>query len=123
MSRDHRQLRAFQQADMLVLDAYRLTASLPASERYGLQAHIRRAAISVPTNIVEGSTRRTTTEYCRFLNVAQGSANETAYLLDLAARLGFIDSDAVSPLIDGYDKVAATLVSAVRALSQREPRP
>lgn len=65
----------------------------------------------MPTNIVEGSARRTTTEYCRFLNVAQGSANETAYLLDLAARLGFVDSDGVRSLIDGYDKVAATLVS------------
>jgi four helix bundle protein len=70
-------------ADALVLDIYRETRTFPAEERYGLQAQIRRASVSVSSNLVEGSARRGDVEYLNFCNIACASAFETRYLLDL----------------------------------------
>jgi hypothetical protein len=68
--RDHTKLRAFQLADELVLLIYRTTSSFPKEEIYGLISQMRRAAISVPSNIVEGCTRESQVEYLRFLEIA-----------------------------------------------------
>jgi four helix bundle protein len=89
MSRDHRKLSGFHQADELIIKVYAETATFPAEERFGLRTQIRRAAVSVTTNIVEGCARRRTGEYLQFINVATGSAAETLYLLDSSGRLAF----------------------------------
>lgn len=117
MSRDHRKLEVFQLADRLVLDLYKVTAALPNTERFGLQSQLRRAAVSVATNIVEGSARRGTGEYCQFLHIAHASARETAYLLNLSVRLGFLSESLIAPLVNGYDRVAATLLRLVASHS------
>ena len=120
MSRDHRKLRVFHLADALLLDVYRATSVFPAAERYGLQSQLRRAALSVATNIVEGSARRTTREYVNFLNIANGSTAETLYLLSVAHRLGFIDERGFTPLWEHYSEVTRGLQSMINALSGRE---
>lgn len=94
MSRDHTALRAFHLADELAVCIYRETGPFPASERYGLQGQLRRAAVSVPANIVEGSARRSQTDYVRFLEIALSSACEVDYLIGLCRRLEFLNVDA-----------------------------
>ena len=94
MSRDHKKLETFHLADALALCIYRETANFPTSERYGLQSQIRRAAVSVSTNIVEGCARRSESDYLRFLDIALSSANETDYLVDLCFRLSMLTEDA-----------------------------
>jgi four helix bundle protein len=93
MSRDHTKLRVFQFADALATCIYRETAVFPPGERFGLQAQLRRAAVSVSANIVEGSARRSQSDYLRFLEIALGSACEVDYLVDLSRRLGFMTED------------------------------
>src|SRR3954453_10214735 len=116
MSREPKRLRAFHLADQLVIDIYKTTQHFPVSERFGLQAQLRRAAVSVPANIVEGSARRTTREYLYFLNVALGSGNEARYLLTLAARLGFAAVHESEALAGRGTALIATLVALIRAL-------
>lgn len=115
MSRDFRKLRVFVEADALVIRIYQITQDFPASERYGLQAQIRRAAVSVAANIVEGSARRSTGEFVNFLSIAAGSAAETRYLCDIAARLGHLEAGAAAET-KAYDSVCAGLESLMRSL-------
>lgn len=94
MSRDHTALRAFHFADELAICIYQETATFPPAERYGLQSQLRRAAVSVPANIVEGSARRSEGDYVRFIEIALSSACEVDYLLGLCRRLEFLTQDA-----------------------------
>ena len=105
----YKQLRVWQRAHALTLAVYRLVTNLPADERFGLCSQLRRAAASVPTNIVEGSKRQTNADYARFLNIAEASLAETEYLLLLALDLGYLSSDAHQPVAAEIDEVARML--------------
>jgi len=110
----------FEAADDLVIAIYQLTAELPPAERFGLQAQIRRAAVSTATNIVVGSSRATTSEYRRFLNVSHGSARESEYLLRLTVRLKMLRADQVNPIAERYDRLQASLGAMARSLAAGE---
>jgi four helix bundle protein len=116
MSTDHRKLDAFKLADELAIRVYSATANFPAAERYGLCAQIRRAAISAPTNIVEGCARDTDREYARFLEISFGSTREVIYLVDLASRLKMFDTAAAKELVQFGGRVAAALAALRKSI-------
>ncbi len=94
--RNHAKLRAFELADELVIMIYRATKGFPKEEVYGLRSQMRRAAVSVPSNIVEGCARESQVEYLRFLEIAFSSLRELHYQFSVAKRLGYMDEPNVS---------------------------
>ena len=88
--RDPSKLLVFPKAHALVVQVYKLTALFPSDERFGLVSQMRRAAVSIPCNIVEGCTRKSLRDYMRFLEIAHGSCEELRYQLKLAGDLGFV---------------------------------
>ena len=89
--RDHTKLRAFQLADELALSIYRITRQFPKEELFGLTSQMRRAAVSVPSNIVEGCARESQSEYMRFLEISFGSLRELHYQFGLSEKLGYLE--------------------------------
>ena len=103
------ELVVWQKAHILVMAVYRLTKEFPKEETYGLTSQLRRSAISVPANIAEGFKKRGRNDKARFLNIAQGSLEETRYYLILAKDLNYGTSETaqemlveVSKLLDAY---------------------
>jgi four helix bundle protein len=122
MSRNHRGLKVFELADGLAIAAYQATRDFPFEERFGLRGQVRRAAVSVPTNIVEGCSRRGHREYVHFLDMALGSASELRYLFTLCHRLGFLPHDVAATLDGRAEHLVRTLQSLLNALSGKAPR-
>jgi four helix bundle protein len=123
MSRDPRKLRVFIKADGLAIRIYQATNDFPREERYGLQSQIRRAAVSVACNIVEGSARSGHRGYLHFLNTALASAYETRYLVDLCARLSFLPLDRSRELATEYDQLCRgvqMLINRIQELAERQ---
>ena len=115
--RDHTKLRAFELGDEVAVLIYRVTEGFPREESYGLTSQMRRAAVSVPSNIVEGCARDSEADYLRFLYIAFGSLRELHYQLSLAERLGFLcnqDSSQIEPKIVETEKVLNGLIRALR---------
>jgi four helix bundle protein len=108
--RDHKKLRAFELADALAMEVYRATAGFLQDERYGLTAQMRRAAVSVASNIVEGCARHSEADYVHFLHIAYGSARELEYQISLAYQLGFLGGEI-------YSKITATCAETCRVLN------
>jgi four helix bundle protein len=110
----YRDLEAWKQGMDLVEQCYRLTASFPKGEQYGLTSQLRRAAISVPSNLAEGHCRRSTKAYANHVSIALGSHAELETCIEVASRLGFISptekkntiiaSDSVGRLLNGLHR-------------------
>src|ERR1041385_3783623 len=96
MSKPHKKLVAWQKGMNLVERVYELTRRLPRDEIYGLTSQLRRAAISVPSNIAEGAAGRSPVQFRNYLSVAIGSLNELATQLEILWRVGYLDRDAVA---------------------------
>ena len=90
---NYEKLVVFRKADELAYLLYQITKKFPKSETFGLTSQIRRAALSIPTNIVEGYARNSKKEFSHFLSIARGSLAETRYLYDFSKRLGYDRQD------------------------------
>ena len=91
-------------------------------ERFGLQAQIRRATVSVPTNIVEGCARKTLKDYLHFMNIAMASASEVRYLLQLSHRLGFLAHADHPDLEERFNALIRSLHNLIQALDGKPTR-
>lgn len=85
----YKDLIIFQKTDDLAFQIYKITKDFPKEELYGLTSQIRRSALSIPANIVEGHARRSKKEFKHFINIALGSLAETRYFFDFSKRLGY----------------------------------
>jgi len=115
VKKNHRDLRAWQDSMTLVEHVYQLTRAFPQSETYGLTSQIRRAAVSVPSNIAEGAARSSPKELRQFLSVAQASLSELDTLMDIAGRVGYVkDVQSTSIRIDQVTGLLSRLRSSIR---------
>jgi four helix bundle protein len=115
-----RDLKVWQKAHELVLEVYKLTKNFPTEEKYGLVSQLRRSAASVPTNIVEGFKRRSDKDYARFINIAEGSLEETKYHIILAHDLGYLKQDDYDNLTKLGDEVGKMLNGMYKKLKQQD---
>jgi len=115
--KSYKDLQIWQRSMDLVEKIYRITGKLPNSEQWGLSSQMRRAAVSVPSNIAEGYGRQATGEYRHHLSIARASLLELETQVLLCHRLGFLDESEVNSLIDEIEEISkmiASLISKIR---------
>jgi four helix bundle protein len=104
-------LKVWQKAHELALAVYAATVSMPADERFGLTSQLRRAAVSIASNIVEGSSGGSDADFVRFVRIAIGSASELEYQLLLARDLRFLEETSHEDLSDRVVEVRRMLIA------------
>lgn len=112
------QLEVWQSAMELAVSIYNVTSSFPGDEKYGLTAQMRRAAISIPSNIAEGEGRFSTGDHERFLLISRGSLLELETQIILARRLQYLDQDLAVSLLESTGEVGRLLNGSLRFLKK-----
>lgn len=102
-------LEVWKTADDLAFEIYQITKQFPKEEIYGITSQIRRSALSIPTNIVEGYSRKGDKELARFINISLGSLAETKYLVYFSNRLGYFQDSEYNKLKQGYNTLGKLL--------------
>jgi len=113
----YRDLKVWQLGVEISLQVYQVTRDFPKHELYGLTSQIRRAAVSVPSNIAEGQARKTQKELARFLDIAKGSLAEIETQLIIASKLGYLDqgkTDELLKMTDQESRMLSGLINSVR---------
>jgi four helix bundle protein len=113
---DFKNIEVWKKAHKLVLDIYQYTISFPSSELYGITSQIRRAAVSIPTNIAEGSAKGSNADFGRYLQIAFGSASEVEYLLLLSFELKFINEESYTVLLNQIIEIKKMLSGFIKKL-------
>ena len=114
--KDFRSLKVWEKAHLLTLKIYKVTEKFPREELYGLTSQIRRACVSIPTNIAEGCVRSSDADFSRFLYIALGSTSELEYLMMLAMDLNFIKSELHTELNNEINEIKKMLISMIQKL-------
>jgi len=117
MNKPHKKLIAWQKAMDLVETVSALTRKLPREEIYGLSSQLRRAAVSVPSNVAEGAAGRSATQFRNYLSVAIGSLNELATQLEIVWRIGYVDRKVVAKVEASVDECLAVTYGLRKSLN------
>lgn len=117
MSGSYRDLVAWQKAMELVFRIYELTRKFPQDERYGLISQLRRAAVSIPSNIAEGKGRHSDIDMCRFFNTSRGSLHEVETQLLMAAHLGYMQQEETTQTMSQVSELARILNGLISSFS------
>lgn len=115
----HKNLKVWQNAIRFVIDIYRTTQHFPDEEKYGITSQMRRAAVSIPSNIAEGYGRFYEKEIVRFLYIAVGSASELETLLIISSELEFIDNLKFNELIDRNTEIIKMISGLIRSIEKK----
>jgi len=113
MNKPHKQLRAWQLAMEIAQIVYQTSKAFPSEEKFGLVNQMRRAAVSVASNIAEGAGRQTTKEFVQFLHIAQGSLSELDTQLELAHKIGYLTLESwqtIDAMLEEEDKILSGLI-------------
>jgi len=118
--KNYRGLIAWQKAMELVETVYRLTRRFPKEELYGMTTQIRKAAVSIPSNIAEGQGRRTTPDFLHFLSIANGSLKETETQVLIAQRLHYINEQETSEAVNLTTEVGKLIHGLINSLRNKK---
>ena len=118
MRRPHENLKVWQRSVELVTRLYKATESFPETERFGLTAQIRRAAVSIPANIAEGAARGSDADYLRFVRMSRGSLSELETLLLIASNLRVLDEKACKELLVEAEAIGGLVEGLIRRLRE-----
>lgn len=116
-AKNFKDLIVWQKAHRFVLEVYKFTATFPKFEFYGLTSQFRRSAVSVPANIAEGFKKKGRADKCRYLNIAQGSLEESRYYLILAQDLEYGDTKSLKLMVDEVGKMLRSYTDAILSSS------
>ncbi len=123
MLRSYKELKVWQKAYQLCVEIYRITKRFPAEEKFGLTSQIRRAAVSIPSNIAEGYGRKTTGEYIQSLYIAYGSICELETQILLTGDLGYIKPEILEGLQNYIGDIERMLKALVKSLKNKNLNP
>ena len=117
--KNHKELLVWQKAMQLVVDVYNLIRLLPKEETYGLSDQMRRAAISIPSNIAEGNARSSQKDMVHFLYIAQGSRAELKTQLELCELIGYISKERLEPVLMQTQEIGRMLSGLIKSTLQQ----
>ena len=118
MDKPHKKLNVWKESIELARDVYTLTSRFPSEERFGLTSQMRRAAISIPSNVAEGAARRSKKEFKNFVGMAQGSLSELDTQFELAVALGYLNRNDLGGLEERMLKIDKMLSGLIRSLTK-----
>lgn len=118
MDKPHKKLDVWKMAMELATVIYKITEGFPSDERFGLISQLRRAAISIPSNIAEGAARQGKAEFRNFLSMGQGSLSELDTQLELSVRLGYLDSQKYNEVLSMLVRIDKMLTALIRSLAK-----
>jgi len=120
MDKPHKKLLVWQKAMALAMTVYEATKSFPEHEKYGLVSQMRRAAVSIPSNIAEGAARTSRKELQQFISIARGSLSEIDTQIELSWGLSYLDENSMTKLAEALQEVDKLLYGFLKSIKNRE---